>query len=194
MGGSGEWSLTDAAKLLGEPQHRLIYLCEKGVVRPDIQDAEGRGSSRRFSARNLLEFAVALRLRELEMAVSLTAAVIYVLRAFERSVRGEIAGFSLPESLRQAGAPDLRAIIGDGHRLYFSLARGKAAPKVFGGLDLREVGAEATGQRALERTLGRPVGAESQRGVGGFGHPEGSRHARLEISLTGIARDLKLEG
>ena len=192
MSRPGEWSLTDAAKLLGEPQHRLIYLCEKGVVRPDIQDAEGRGSRRRFSARNMLEFAVALRLRELEMAVSLAAVVIYVLRAFERSVQREIARFRLPESLREAGAPDLRAIIGDGQRLYFSLAQGRAVPKVFGGVDLREVGTEDSGQRALERTLGRPVGVENLRGVGGFGQPEGSRHARLEISVTAIARDLKL--
>jgi hypothetical protein len=64
------WTLTQTARLLGEPQHRLIYLCEKGVVVPDFQDAEGRGSSRRFSDRNLLEFAIALRLRELEIGVA----------------------------------------------------------------------------------------------------------------------------
>ena len=87
---------------------------------------------------------------------------------------------------------DLRLIIGDGRRLYFSLGIGKGAPKVFGGVDLREVGTEDSGQRALERTLRRPVGVESQRGGGGFGQPEGSRHARLEISVTAIARDLKL--
>ena len=188
-----EWSLTEAAKLLGEAQHRLIYLCEKGVVRPDIQDAEGRGSSRRFSARNLLEFALALRLRELEMAVSLAVVVIHVLRAFERSVREEITSFRLPESLRKVGAPDLRVIIGDGRRLYFTLATGKAAPKVFGGVDLQEVGVEGTGERALQRRLGRPVEEKELTGIGGFGRPEGSRHTRLEVSVTGIARDLKLE-
>ncbi len=191
---AGEWTLVEAAQLLGVRQHRLIYLCEKGVVRPDIQDAEGRGSSRRFSARNLLEFAVALRLRELEMSVSLVAAVIHMLRSFERGVRRKLAGFHLPESLREAGAPDLRAIMGDGHRLFFSLGRGKAAPKVFGGLDLRELAAEGSGQQPLERALSRPVEIKNQKGVGEFGKPEGSRHARLEISVTGIARDLKLDG
>src|SRR3972149_6096903 len=98
---SGEWTLTEAARLLGEPQHRLIYLCEKGAVQPDLQDAEGRGSSRRFSARNLLEFAVALRLRDLEIPAALVGAVIYVLRGFERSVRRQIADFPLPDSLRE---------------------------------------------------------------------------------------------
>ena len=91
--------------MLGVPQHRLIYLCEKGVVQPDVQDAKGRGSSRRFSARNLLEFAVALRLRGLEIAASFVAAVIYVLRAFEGSVRKEIPGFRLPGSLRTPSPP-----------------------------------------------------------------------------------------
>ena len=109
---SREWTLTEAARLLGEPQHRLIYLCEKGVVQPDVQDAEGRGSSRRFSARNLLEFAVALQLRDLEISVSLVGAVIHVLRAFERSVKRKISDFRLPESLREPRAPDLRVVIG----------------------------------------------------------------------------------
>src|SRR3990172_507062 len=97
---SGEWTLTEAARALGEPRHRLIYLCEKGVVQPDLQEAEGRGSSRRFSARNLLEFAVAMRLRDLELPAGLVAAVVHVLRAFEGAVRKQIAEFHLPGSLR----------------------------------------------------------------------------------------------
>jgi len=64
-------SLTEIARLLGEPQHRLIYLCEKGVVVPGHGDASGRGSSRRFSRRNLLEFAVALRLQNPAMGACL---------------------------------------------------------------------------------------------------------------------------
>ena len=49
--GTGDWTPTEAARLLEEPQHRLIYLCEKGVVEPDLQDAEGRGSSRGVAGR-----------------------------------------------------------------------------------------------------------------------------------------------
>ena len=117
----GEWSLTEAARLLQEPEHRLIYLCEKGVVHPDVQDAEGRGSSRRFSPRNLLEFAVALQLRQAEIPASVVATVIYVLRAFEAAARKTVPHFQLPESLRVPKAPDLRAVISDGDRLYFTL-------------------------------------------------------------------------
>ncbi len=33
---SDEWTPTEAARLLGVPQHRLIYLREKEVVRRDV--------------------------------------------------------------------------------------------------------------------------------------------------------------
>jgi len=189
----GEWTLTEAARLLGEPQHRLIYLCEKGVVQPDLQDAEGRGSSRRFSARNLLEFAVALRLRDLELPAALVAAVVHVLRAFEGPVRKQIAGFHLPESLRTPTAPDLRVVISDGRRLYFTLGTGKGLAKVFGGIDLQDLKAPRGTLGRLERKLALvepSTGAARGSRSDAFGSPEGSRHARLEVSVTRIAKDL----
>ena len=90
-----EWTLSESSRLLGEPQHRLIYLCEKGVIVPDYGDAKGRGSSRRFSARNLLEFVLALKLRKLTLPVDTVAAVIHVLRAFVTKLSSEINGFEL---------------------------------------------------------------------------------------------------
>ena len=66
----GVWTLSEVARLFGQPQHRLIHLCEKGVVRADFEEARGRGSSRRFSRRNLLQLAVALKLRELMVPVA----------------------------------------------------------------------------------------------------------------------------
>src|SRR5688572_10677927 len=110
------WTLTQAPRVLGEPQHRLIYLWEKGVIEPDFQDAKGRGSSRRFSARNLLEFAIALRLRELDIGVTFVGAVIHVLRAFERRVSKQVRDFKLPDGLRGPQSPDLRVVIADGGR------------------------------------------------------------------------------
>jgi len=189
---SGEWTLTQAARLLREPQDRLIYLCEKGVVEPDLQDARGRGSSRLFSARNLLEFAVALRLRELEIPAAVVGAVIYVLRAFEQRVAAEIPGFQLPVSLREPKAPDLRVVIADGRRLYFTLRAGKAPAKVFGGLDLRALGSSRKSSRALAREIDI-VDALGDRGSKDFGGPERSRHARVEVSITRIAQDLRLQ-
>lgn len=192
---TGDWTLTEAARLLEEPQHRLIYLCEKGVVEPDLQDAEGRGSSRRFSSRNLLEFAVALRLRDLELPATLIGAVVHVMRAFEAAVAKEIRGFRLPESLRDKGALDLRVVIGDGRRLYFTLSAGAGPPKVYGGIDLNGLkeGTTAAGSRPRLRLVkpAPPLGRAS--GADDFSGPERSRHTRVEISVTRIAQDLPLE-
>ncbi len=188
-----EWTLTEAARVLGEPQHRLIYLCEKGVVRPDVQDAEGRGSSRRFSARNVLEFAVALRLRELEMSAAFVGAVIHVLRAFERRVARQFHDFKLPDSLRNPRAPDLRVVIGDGARLYFSLAAPPALPRVYGGIDLQEVTSSHLVGRALDRELTHSEAPLKQATFTGFGGAEGSRVLRLELSVTELARELDLD-
>ena len=178
--------------MLEEPQHRLIYLCEKGVIRPDFQDAEGRGSSRRFSARNLLEFAVALRLREFEIQVSLIAAVTYVLRAFETSLRKKVTGFQLPESLRGSQAPDLRVIISDDHRLYFSLRMGSSPARVFGGIAVGNLRTRGARGSSPEQRVRFPELRDLAHGKAEFGAPEGSRHARVEISITRIAQDLPL--
>ena len=156
---------------------------------PDVQDAGGRGSSRRFSSRNLLEFSISLRLRDMELPVGMIGAVLHVLRAFERNVTAEIPGFRLPASLREANAPDLRVVVSDGHGLFFTLGAGKATPKVFGGIDLSK--AVDTSPRSLGRKLGA-VEAKSVRG-GEFGLPEGSRHVRLEVSITRLAQDLPIE-
>jgi hypothetical protein len=193
---SGDWTLTEAARLLEEPQHRLIYLCEKGVVEPDLQDAGGRGSSRRFSNRNLLEFAVALRLRDLELPAAMVAAVVHVLRAFEGAVRREIRGFHLPESLRAKDAPDLRVVIADGSRLYFTLARGARPAKIYGGIELEGLKTPKESPRRPRPKLRLVKPATTARGTAGpadFGGPEGSRHTRVEISITRIAEDLPFE-
>lgn len=190
---AASWTLSDASRLLGQPQHRLIYLCEKGVVRPDLGEATGRGSSRRFSARNLLEFSVALRLREFKIAVDVIASVLRVLRLFEGAVRKELPDFALPGSLRGPGSPDLRVIVSDDQRLFFTLRRRREKPALFGGISLTEIGSGRSSEIGLSRRLESSRPTPFPTSPADFGHPEGSRHARVEISLTGIARDLRLD-
>lgn len=181
---AGTFTLTEASRRLGEPQHRLIHLCEKGVVQPDHRDAEGRGSSRRFSARNVLEFSIALRLREMHQPLAVSGAVVQVLRQFEGEVGKQLKGFRLPEGLRGESAPDLRVVLSDGTTLFFLLGQRSQKPKVFGGVAL-----ERGEQRPARGTL-RAVPADTD---GTFGEPEGSRYTRLELSITRIAQDLPID-
>ncbi len=195
-----EWNLSETARKLGEPQHRLIYLCEKGVVVPDLGNAKGRGSSRRFSARNLLEFTVALKLRELTLPVDTVAAILHVLRAFETKVADEIKGFDLIHSLRSKNAPDLRIIISDGRLLYFSLGVGAGDRKLFGGVDFHRLATRKIKSTTIRKEkiaaneFGKEVPHKPASPASEFGGPEGSEHARIEISVTRIAKDLPLDG
>lgn len=183
-----EWRLPEIAKVLKEPQHRLIYLCEKGVVVPDLGEARGRGSSRRFSKRNLLEFQLALRLRRLALPVGVVQAITHILRRFAETTRAADPSFDIVDSLRRPGAVDLRILVKDGDRLYFSMARGGKKPRLFGGVDFQKL----VRSKGDAPAIGAEVSPSANESVGSFGGPEGSRQARIEVSVTEIARSLEL--
>ena len=193
MGTDGVWTLSEIARLVGQPQHRLIHLCEKGVVRADLTEARGRGSSRRFSLRNLLQFAVALKLRELMVPVAPIAAIVHVLEAFEATLAREVPGFRLPDSLMGAGAPELRVIITDGRTLFFALHSKKGPSKLFGGIDLDAFKAEAGGpvRRSSRKLKAVEPGAGTPAAL--FGPQSSGERGRIEISVTGLARDVSRE-
>ncbi len=182
------YSLSEVARGLDVPQHRIIHLCEKMVVVPDVHDAAGRGSSRVFSSRNVLELAVALRLRDMKLPVATASAIVHVLRAFEQELRRELTTFSLAESLREERAPDLRVILSDGQTLYFSLGTATQRPKLFGGVALDQVAGNGHG---WNRRIGAIRSARKQADAD-FGGPERSQFARLELSVTAIAKALPL--
>lgn len=104
--------------------HVLIHLCEKGVIEPDLQKTEGRGIRREFSERNLFEFAVALTIRKYGIPVATTAAVIRLLRSFERFTRDRVRGFTLLSYLSQQDENStILVFIYDGEYIVFGVAK-----------------------------------------------------------------------
>ena len=189
MTGDRSFTLSEIARRLNVPQHRLIHLCEKGVVVPDVHGAAGRGSSRVFSSRNFLELAVALRLREMMLPVTAVGAVVHVLRAFEAQLQQDLPQFTLADSLTEDRAPDLRVIISDGQTIYFSLGAMDDEPKLFGGIPMDQLEGDAPawdGQIDVVRFRGN-----ARNGVGRLG-PEHSHYGRLELSVTAIAQALPI--
>ena len=190
MADDRSFTLSEIARRLDVPQHRLIHLCEKGVVVPDVHGAAGRGSSRVFSSRNFLELAVALRLRDMMLPVAAIGAVIHVLEAFEGRLRKDLPRFALADSLRDDRAPDLRIIISDGQTIYFSLGAADKQPRLFGGIPLDQLEGDAPawdGQIEAVRFHGN-----ARNGADGLG-PEHSRYGRLELSVTAIAQALPID-
>ena len=133
-----EYSLTEVSKLLQLPQHRLIYLCEAKVIVPDKSDAKGRGSSRRFSERNLLEFLVATTLSEFHVPAKISVNIITTVRMFAKEVEKLLPKFRFPYSLTDANAPQINLLITNGTRLFFVLNFTDARPVVLGGVDLKK--------------------------------------------------------
>jgi hypothetical protein len=186
------FTLSELARDLETPQHRLIHLCEQGVIAPELQDARGRGTSRVFSTRNFLEFAIAIRLRAAMLPVAAVGAVLRVLRIFEGRLHRELTEFSLPESLRVSDAPDLRIIVSDGSIIYFSLALAGGEAKLFGGVPLDQItGDKPPPISSIGVAPAEPTSGNGTNGTG-FGGPERSRFVRLELSITEVARDLPL--
>ena len=185
------WTLTQAARVVDQPQHKLIYLCQQGVVRPDLEDAKGRGSSRQFSATNLLEFAVAFELRRLRLPVPTLTALLRLLRRVEQFLRERDPHFfvDLLQLLQSDDAPAVRLVISDGRLAHVLYGLGRdLEPDVLdevGGIDLRPF----SDRHALDDD---PITSRRRADRDDFGGPERSRYSRVEISVTRIARDLWL--
>ena len=179
------WTLTEVARLLREPQHRLIYFCEQGIVVPASQVGSGRGSSRRFSSRNVFELALAVRMRDAHLPAQVAPLVLHVLNGLAKNLARRISGFSIPESFADKAAPDLRVIVSDGQKLFFTFVWKGEKPKLYGGVKIE---AAEQGTQAIDISSFRAgkVFAASRK----FGHPEGSEFSRTEISITEIAKTL----
>ena len=117
-------------------------------------------------------------------------AVVRVLDAFERLLAREMPGFSLPDSLAESSAPELRIIISDGRTLFFALHPRRGGPKLFGGIDLEtiEPGGAAASQRVSRKLKVVQPGDGAPEAL--FGLKSSSERGRIEVSVTGLARDI----
>lgn len=184
-----EWTLPAIARVLDEPEHRLIYLCEKAVVVPDFGDARGRGSSRRFSSRNLLEFAIAIHLRPFGIPSSTAATILHSLRAIETRIAEQLPGVDFVNSLRARADIELRAIVSDGDQLFFLLRQAKRS-RLFGGVTI-DGSSSTRGSRAFARVRELPL-ADGRVTVDDGVTQAVRGFVRLDVNVGEIARALKL--
>jgi DNA-binding transcriptional MerR regulator len=185
------YTLTEIARRLDVAQHRLIHLCEKGVVIPEVQAATGRGSSRVFSLLNYLELAVALRLRDMFIPVATLRGILHVLRRFGQEIGKARPDQTLVAHLLEKSSPELRIIVSDGRLVYFALHSEAGTPQLFGGIPLDSLNGGGSGQGSPAE-VPRPASSRSAK-AHPFGQPEGSEFVRLELSVNAVARSLQLD-
>ena len=186
-----EWTLTQISSLLNQPQYKLIYLCEKGVIIPDGSDAKGRGSSRRFSARNLFEFVVALKLSEFHLPTKLTTNVLRALRSFDKHLGESYPMLKLPYSLRIPNSPEVKLILINGSHLYFSIRiRGRKTTYI-GSIDLRNFDEHKVSTNTVRNlsTPNFPIGLIERTKT----LPKESDIALFELNLSQIAKVVPLD-
>lgn len=74
-------TMKEVADLLDRPSHRIIHVCESGVVQPTV-DAQGRGSVRRFSRDDIFRVRLALELQDASVPLPLIKPLMRALNQF----------------------------------------------------------------------------------------------------------------
>ena len=182
-----EYTLTEVSELLQYPQHRLIYLCEAKVIVPDYSDAKGRGSSRRFSERNLFEFMVAITLGHFYVPANISVKIIQLLQMFEVEISKLLPNFLFPSSLTDSNSPQISLLITNGTTLFFVLDLANSHPIILGGVDLNE----DSQIMQLANIEVRFEGKDNCINVNGLIHQMSGSNAFLMLNLTQTAIDLK---
>lgn len=77
-------TLKEVAAQLDQPAHRIIHLCESGVVKPEV-GAEGRGSVRRFNIDDIFCLRLALQLQDAGIQVPLIKPLVRALHHLKES-------------------------------------------------------------------------------------------------------------
>ena len=182
-----EWTLTQIASLLSRPQYKLIYLCEKGVILPDGVDAKGRGSSRRFSTRNLFEFMVAFTLGDFHVPTNITTNLLRALRSFDRHLAKKYPLLKLPYSLTYPDCPEVKAILIKGTYLYFGIGQTNKPVVYIGGINLMDNDRDLT---SIGFDVNLPETEYSVQRVETL--PDDADVAFLELNLSQIAKEVPL--
>ena len=182
-----EWTLTQIASLLHRPQYKLIYLCEKGVILPDGVDARGRGSSRRFSTRNLFEFMVAFTLSDFHVPTNITINLLRALRSFDKHLAKKYPLLKLPYSLTYPDCPEVKAILIKGTYLYFAIGQANKPVVYIGGFNLMDNDRDLT---SIGFDVNVPETEFSVQRVESL--PNEASTAFLELNLSQIAKEVPL--
>lgn len=114
-------TMKEVESRLGIKQNILIYLCEKKVVVPDVEDPpKGRGHVRRFSEFNVFEFAIALEMKKYNIKVGYIAIIMRILRKFFQYAAKDV-GFKFENFRKDKTLPLLFLVIMDGEFIFFRI-------------------------------------------------------------------------
>jgi len=77
-----KFSNKDVQRITGLSHRQIIYLAEKGIVVPELEDASGRGTTRWYSRRDMAKFLFARALRDAGLDFPALGVITTVLSGF----------------------------------------------------------------------------------------------------------------
>ena len=114
----------DIQALTGMSARQTIYLAEKGIVVPELEEATGRGSTRLYSRRNAAQLLLVQALRDAGLDFPALRVVATLVFGFFDELD------KILEPARHQAAPTVLTIV-DGRYGYVSTKDGKAKSAVF---------------------------------------------------------------
>ena len=76
---SKTFKLSEITKIFDIKRHFVIHLVEKGIIKP-LVDVKGRGKSRLYSLKNLIEIGIFIYLTKLDLSYEMASRVLSVLK------------------------------------------------------------------------------------------------------------------
>ena len=118
-----KFSNKDVQRLSQLSHRQIIYLAEKGIVVPELEDASGRGTTRWYSRRDMAKFMFAKALRDAGMDFPALGVITTVLSAFYDEL----------DTLLHKPSPSVPTVLHyiDGRLGFLSTTDGKRRTKVF---------------------------------------------------------------
>jgi DNA-binding transcriptional MerR regulator len=103
-------TMKEVAGHFNRPAHRIIHLCETGLIKPTV-DAQGRGTVRRFDRDDTFRILVALELQEAGVQIPLIKPLMTafdeLMKVLEiKKLRDKLGIFDLVEVIRHIGSED----------------------------------------------------------------------------------------
>lgn len=83
------FNLTDIVRILDVKRHFVIHLVETGIIKP-LQDVRGRGKSREYSFKNLIEIGIFFHLSRMGLAYETIRMILEKFNKFIESCRQPI--------------------------------------------------------------------------------------------------------
>ncbi|MFZ4440067.1 MAG: MerR family transcriptional regulator [Syntrophales bacterium] len=83
------WTRKEAAEAAMMPERAILYYTERGIITSDVDEGIGRGGTRRYSEKNMVEIAVLRELYSMEISLGIIRSIMAAMRTKKNTSTGK---------------------------------------------------------------------------------------------------------